>query len=140
MKIRAINTISRSYQTKQTNFSGLWGDTIKLKEQLTSKRQTDIYDCEIKQYYPFAEEPLQKVHDIMKKNTTYRTFESMNSALEKLPCYVHTGTDVRVKKGLLFTTKQWLNYLSKKIEAGTPEFNLIENNLKNLHLERYLRA
>ena len=80
------------------------------------------------------------LHDIMKENTTFKITRQEEGLDEFLYCKKFEGTDVRVKPSLLFTTKQWINYITNKLVSGSVECNFIEQNLKNLHLERYLRA
>ena len=127
-------------QNNSLSYKGLWGDTIKRKEQVVKKQRLDIYDCETKVYFPFAEESLQSVHNIMKENTTFKVSELVSTSDKFSYCRKYEGTDVRVNSGLLFTTKQWINYITNKLITGSVECNLIERNLKSLHLERYLRA
>ncbi len=135
MRVTAINS-----QNNRLSYKGLWGDTITRQEELLSKRGIDIYNCETKEYFPFCEESLQSVNDLMKANTTYRVIEENESGDKFSRCRKHEGTDIRVHGTLLFTTKQWINYITNKIVSGSVECNLIENNLRKLHLERYLRA
>ena len=118
------------------SFQGLWGGTVTRKESIKNKFSYDIYDYETKEYYPFADEKLEALSDVLKKNSTYKT----ESSDEIENCLVHTGTNIHIKTSLLFTTKQWMDYISKKMIAGCPEFNLIEKNLKKLALDKYLRV
>ena len=88
-------------------------------------------------YYPFGDESLENVNSVMKENTTYKRI--IENGADSL--YIsQTGIDVRVKQPLLFCTKQWINYITNKLSIGSPEYILIEQNLKKLHLEKYLRA
>ena len=139
MKVSAVNS-QNNRKYSNIRFSGLWGDTIKRNGQVLDKQKLEIYDFETKEYFPFAEESLQTVHNIMKENTTFKILEEEISSDEFCRCRKFEGTDIRVKSGLLFTTKQWINYITNKLITGSVECNLIERNLKNLHLERYLRA
>lgn len=129
MKIIATNV------NHYNNFRGLWGDIIPQKGYSENKWSSHIYDYETKEYHPFADENFEALSNVQKKNSTYKTM--LNKEIEN--CYIHTGTNISIKANLLFTAKQWLNYISHKIAVGSPEFKVIEDNLRNLHLERYLR-
>ena len=128
-----VTTIQGNYHNN--SFTGLWGDTKTIKESRKTKWCSDIYDYENKEYHPFADESLEALSNIQKKNSTYKT----SKMTDIKDCFVHTGTNICIKSSLLFTAKQWMNYISHKMAAGCPEFNIIENNLRKLHLERYLR-
>lgn len=130
MKITAVgqNNYNRA-------FKGLWGETIPKKGYSENSWHSDIYDYETKEYHPFADENIEALSNVQKKNSTYKTCENP----EKKNCFIHTGTNICIKAKLLFTAKQWQNYISHKMAASCPEFKFIEKNLKSLHLERYLR-
>ena len=128
MKITSINN--------QNTFKGLWGETIKTNEHKNLGAKEFFANYETKIYYPFGDESIETVNNVMKENTTYKKFTNNN--FDKLSIY-ETGTDVSVKNPLLFSGKQWLKYLSNKLAIGSIERCLIEENLKRLHLEKYIK-
>ena len=130
MRISVVNGIQ-----SQTKFRGLWGDTKTCKGESALSWNSDVYDYVTKEYHPFADESLESLSKIQKQNSTYKTIGNPERANSR----IHVGTNISIKSSLLFTTKQWLNYISYKMSAGCPEFKFIENNLRDLHLERYLR-
>ena len=130
MQIRAINYTN--------SFKGLWGDTIKYNDRKQSLVGLEIFDYETKKYYPFGDESIEAIANIQKNNSTYNlTRNTLNNG-----AYVarHTGTNISIKQPLLFSAKQWFLYISNKLALGEHEIKLIENNLKNLHLEKYLKV
>lgn len=136
MYIRKINSVSSAQSNNAIKFQGLWGNTLKVNNQTKNTYCKHIYNYETKEYHPFADECLEDLSNIQKKNSTYKTIsnEFDNN------CVIHSGTNILIKPYLLFTTKQWIAYISNKLIKESPEVKLIEKNLKQLHLERYLRA
>ena len=129
MKITSINN--------QNNFRGLWGESIKTQEHKNLGSKMINSDYETKIYYPFGDESIEDVNNIMKKNITYkRTIENYADTLS----ISQTGIDVSVKQRLLFSAKQCMKYMTNKLAIGSIEHRLIEQNLRSLHLEKYLHA
>jgi hypothetical protein len=129
MKITSINN--------QNGFKGLWGDPIVTNEKKHLDKKMIHSDYETKIYYPFGDEAWEEVNNVMKQNITYRRTITNNGDL----LYVsQTGTDVSVKQPLLFGAKQWINYITNKLTLTKQECQLIEQNLKKLHLEKYIRV
>ena len=56
----------------QQNFKGLWGDTIKINERKNSQKGLVISNYETKIYYPFGDESIENVNNILKENSTYK--------------------------------------------------------------------
>ena len=131
-----MNIMPVAQVNNSKSFKGLWGNTIPKKEVTKNTFRLDVYDYITREYHPFADESLEALSNVLKKNSTYKTENSK----EIENCLVHTGINICIKSNLLFTTKQWMNYISNKMITGCPEFNFIEKNLKNLHLDKYLRA
>ena len=117
----------------QQNFKGLWGDTIKINERKNSQKGLVISDYETKIYYPFGDESIENANNILKENSTYKKILGDGFTKE-------IGTDISIKNRLYFTAKQWLKYINNKMEAGSIERRMIEQNLRKLHLEKYLIA
>ena len=139
MKINQINSVSANCKPRPTNFKGLWGETISQNQLQTTATKVDIYDCQTKEYHPFADESIEETYEVLKKNSTYTTSkESYLAELARI-WLKHTGTDIRIKEWLHFTAKEWANYLKNSLKNTIYQTKIIENNLKNLHLEHYLR-
>ena len=128
MKITSINN--------QNGFKGLWGDSIVTNEKKHLDKQIINANYETKIYYPFGDEAWEEVNNVMKQNTTYRRTITNNGDLLHVS---QTGIDVSVKQPLLFGTKQWISYITNKLTLTKQECQLIEQNLKRLHLEKYIR-
>ncbi len=129
MRVTAINY--------QNNFKGLWGETIKTKERRQSDSKLILSNYETKIYYPFGDESIEDVNRVLRTNSTYQKLtenRSDNMYIKEI------GTDISIKERLYFSAKQWLKYISNKLAVGSAEYNLIEQNLKNLHLEKYIRV
>ena len=129
MKITSIDN--------QRSFKGLWGETIKTNEQKLQGNKMVLANYETRLYYPFGDESIEDVNKIMKKNTTYKRIIENESDILSI---TQTGTDISVKQPLLFSAKQWLQYISNKLAIGSIECRLIEENLRRLHLEKYIRV
>ena len=76
---------------------------------------------------------IENVNNILKENSTYKKILGDGFTKE-------IGTDISIKNRLYFTAKQWLKYINNKMEAGSIERRMIEQNLRKLHLEKYLIA
>ena len=135
MKIGAVGRNNLINVQNRTNFKGLWGDTKKINEVSSNELSTDIYNFETKEYFPFADEHIESFRGIL-KDSTYTVEQIKNKENWK----IHTGLNISIKSFLLFSKKQWLDYISYKISKESIDFKFIEKNLKNMHLERYLRA
>lgn len=118
------------------NFCGLWGNTSRVNNREQNKYYTHINDYEVKEYFPFADEALEALSNVQKQNSTYRTVPIDQDRT----CFLHNGTNICIKSNLLFTAKQWFAYITNKLPKESVETKWIERNLKNIHLERYLRA
>ena len=129
MKITSINN--------QNSFKGLWGETVKTNEQRKLDKKIIFADYETKHYYPFGDESIEDVNKVLKENSTYK--RTIKSELDSISI-TQTGTDVSVKQSLLFSAKQWIKYLNNKLSLSNVECKLIEQNLRKLHLEKYLKA
>ena len=46
------------------------------------------------------------------------------------------GTDISIKNRLFFTAKQWMKYIGNKMDVGSVERRMIEQNLKK-YVNRY---
>ena len=131
MKITKIDNVN--------TFKGLWGETIKIKESKQSILGLDVSDYETRLYHPFGDESIEDLSMVQKNNSTFKTqvsdtFNGKNSCVKK-----RTGTNISIQPSLLFSAKQWLLYATNKLALKEHEIRLIENNLKILHLERYLK-
>ena len=129
MKIASIDN--------QRSFKGLWGETIKTNEQKLHGNKMVLANYETRLYYPFGDESIEDVNKIMKNNTTYKRIIENDSDILSIK---QSGTDINVKQPLLFSAKQWFQYISNKLELGSVECRLIEENLRRLHLEKYIRV
>ena len=129
MRVTAINY--------QNNFKGLWGETIKTNGKSQSDSKLIFSNYETKIYYPFGDESIEDVNKVLRSNSTYQKLtenKSDNIYIKEI------GTDISIKERLYFSAKQWLKYISNKLAVGSAEHSLIEQNLRNLHLEKYIRA
>ena len=129
MKITSIDN--------QRSFKGLWGETIKTNEQKLQGNKMVLANYETRLYYPFGDESIEDVNKIMKNNTTYKRIIENDSDILSIK---QSGTDISVKQPLLFSAKQWFQYISNKLALGSVECRLIEENLRRLHLEKYIRV
>jgi hypothetical protein len=96
-----------------------------------------LANYETRLYYPFGDESIEDVNKIMKNNTTYKRIIENDSDILSIK---QSGTDISVKQPLLFSAKQWFQYISNKLALGSVECRLIEENLRRLHLEKYIRV
>jgi hypothetical protein len=132
MKINAIKT--------KLTFQGLWGNTTNKAVKVRSDESLKIYSTEKIEYFPFSNESLEEANKVLKQNTSLDVYRDEKLAKEDCICEKYVKKDVCIKQYLLFSSKDWLDYLNKKISNGSYMHSLIENNLKKLHLEKYLRA
>ena len=63
MKINQINSVSANCKPRPTNFKGLWGETISQNQLQTTATKVDIYDCQTKEYHPFADESIEETYE-----------------------------------------------------------------------------
>lgn len=126
MRIATLNSI---------NTRGLWGETLLVNNMSNSNSRVVISNYETKHYYPFGDESLEEVNNVLKENSTYKTLKEESSDVLFIK---EVGTNISIKQPLLFSAKQWMKYIANKLAIGGPEYRLIEQNLKSLHLERYL--
>ena len=129
MKITSINN--------QNAFRGLWGESIIINERKQAGKNLVFANYETKIYYPFGDESIEDVNTVMRKNTTYKRV--VENGLDTLSIS-QTGVDVSVKQRLLFSAKQWINYINNKLSLSNVERQLIEQNLRRLKLEKYIRV
>ena len=140
MKINAVQNLQQNYYQKGTNsFKGLWGNSYKRNEKIYSDTDLEIYDYEKKEYFPFSDESLQSVSNLLKENTTYQKIYVDKLAKEDCMCTIYKGVDISVKQPLLFSANQWKEYITNKLPTDSIDFRFIEQNLRKIHLERYLK-
>lgn len=129
MKITSINN--------QNTFKGLWGESIKTNEQKQNGKNLILANYETRVYYPFGDESIEDANKVLRENSTYKKIAEQNA---DTLCIKEIGTDVSIKSRLFFTAKQWMNYINNKFALSNIELELIEQNLKKLKLEKYMKA
>lgn len=136
MKIQKITDKIHSQQMqKKQSFKGLWGETHNSSYMLDSSNW--IYEHrKTKDYFPFLDEPNFEINRVVRNNSSSKGGPAEDCDLQSV-C-------VEIKERLGFTKKEWNKYLSGARQKAHDlkerlTASMIENNLRKLNLQKYIR-